>query len=180
MRDYLALLRPQPEDLKQHGILGMKWGRRRSEAQLVADTAKRKSSGEDVTPTKKAASVTPTHDSDGVETSASRYARLTGEAKGGGATNWSEQDLKFYNARTEALAKVNKMYQSDPSWLRSTSKTVLQQAAKNTMQSISNGVAQKYISGPLLEALNDKSASVKAETSTPIDYVGRHRAKQKN
>lgn len=138
-------------DALHYGIRGMKWGVRRSDAQLARDTAARKAAGDPVTPTEKSKSVAI-----GEESSASRYARLQAQAKSGGAGSMSEADLKFFNARTEALAKVNKMYQQNPSWLKATSNKVLQQAAQNTMQSIADGVAKKYITTPILENLEPK------------------------
>lgn len=151
MRDYLAFLRKEPGDVEQHGVKGMKWGIRRPDSAIKADTAKRHVSGQPVTPTKKAAAVVADHN--GQETSSARYARLQAVAKAGGASSMNEPDLKFFNSRTEALAKVNKMNERNPSWLSTTSKKVLQQAAQNTMQSIADGVAKKYISGPILESL---------------------------
>lgn len=154
MRDYLAFLRPQPEDAVQYGVLGMKWGRRRSDAQIAKDHSSRKAAGEKVTPTKKASESPGTKAITGEESSAQRYARLASQAKSGKAHEMSETDLKFFNARTDALAKINKMNETNPSWLQSTSKKVLQQAAQNTMQSIADGVAKKYISSPILDGLN--------------------------
>jgi len=152
MKDYLALLKAKAKtgEVRQYGIRGMRWGIRRTDAQIAKDTVKRKSSGEEVTPTEKAkAAVT----SSGDESASAKYARLSGEAKGGGASNWSEADLKFYNSRTEALSKVNKMFSQNPSWLASTSKKVLQQAAQTTMQDVASGVARKYITTPLLDSI---------------------------
>lgn len=151
MKNYLAMIVPAKDDKLDHGILGMKWGRRRTDAQIAKDTVQRKSAGEKVTDTAKAKSAVTTHGGD--ETAQARYARLTSEAKGGGQSGWSEADLKFYNSRTEALSKVNKMFSTDPSWLRATSKKVLQQAAQNTMQSVADGVAKKYITTPILDSI---------------------------
>jgi hypothetical protein len=151
MTDHVAMIREQVSDLVQFGIKGMKWGVRRTDAQLAKDTAKRKAAGEEVTPTQKAKQVTT-----GTETTQQRYARLTGEAKGGGQKNWSDEDLKFYNSRTEALSKVNKMFEQNPGWLSTTSKKVLQNAAQRTMQDITNGVANKYITVPVLDAVEPK------------------------
>ena len=160
MKDYVALLKQKKGELKQHGIRGMRWGIRRTDKQLAQDTASRKASGEDVTKTKKSSAISPgTKAITGEESSAQRYARLTGEAKGGGATNCSDADLKFYNSRTEAMAKVDKMFETQPSWLKSTSKKVLQNAAQRTMQDIANGVSTKYISGPILENLNKQATN---------------------
>lgn len=162
MRDYLAAIFKKPGDAEQHGIKGQRWGIRRSDAQLANDTKSRHAAGEKVTPTAKAkAAVAPTHNADGSEHSAARYSRLQAQAKAGNASLMSEPDLKFFNARTEALAKVNKLNQNNPSWLRETSRKVLQQAAQNTMQSVADGVAKKYISGPLLESLPDAKSAAK-------------------
>lgn len=153
MKDYVALLKQKKGELKQHGIKGMRWGIRRTDSQIAKDTVARKSSGEQVTDTAKAKAATTTSKPAGEESASSRYARLSGEAKGGGASNWSEADLKFYNSRTEALSKVNKMFSQNPSWLAATSKKVLQQAAQNTMQSVADGVAKKYITTPILDSI---------------------------
>jgi len=154
MKDYLGLLKAKAKigEVKQHGIKGMRWGIRRTDAQIAKDTVARKSSGEKVTETAKAKEA-HTIAKTGEESSSQRYARLTSEAKGGGASNWSEADLKFYNSRTEALSKVNKMFSQNPSWLAATSKKVLQQAAQNTMQSVADGVAKKYITTPILDSI---------------------------
>jgi len=154
MRNYLAFLQKEPEDAEQHGIMGMKWGRRRTDAQLASDTKSRAAEGHKVTPTKKAAAATAgLKAATGEETSSARYSRLAAQAKSGKAHEMTEADLKFFNARTEALTKINKLNERNPSWLSTTSKKVLQQAAQNTMQSVADGVAKKYISGPILESL---------------------------
>ncbi len=41
MRDYLGMIKPEPGDRQDHGVKGMKWGVRKSSAQLKADAAKR-------------------------------------------------------------------------------------------------------------------------------------------
>lgn len=153
MKEYLAMRKRKPYDAVQHGIMGMKWGRRRTDAQLAKDIASRKAAGEEVTPTKKAAAIPS-----GPETASQRYARLTGEAKGGGHKGWSEEDLKFYNSRTDALAKVNKLYETNPGWLSATSTKVLQNTAQKTMQDITNGITNKYITTPVLDAITTKAA----------------------
>ena len=151
--NYLAAEFVDPDkDAVQHGIKGMKWGIRRTDKQLARDTASRKAAGEEVTPTAKAAAVTASSHS-GPETAQARYARLTEAAKSGGASSLSDDDLKFVNARTEALAKVNKMNQTNPGWLSTTSKKVLQNTAQKVMQEISNDVARKYITVPITGAL---------------------------
>lgn len=185
--DLVAMLEVDEErDAKQHGILGMKWGRRRTDAQLVADTKARHAAGAPVTTTAKAKAVVPDATTEhkkvvgaaSGETSAARYNRLREQAKTQGANSLDEQDLKFMNARADAIAKVQKMNETQPGWLSTTSKKVLQQAAQNTMQNIADGVAKKYISGPVLDALNDNTKAIAAESKTPIDYLGKHRKKK--
>jgi hypothetical protein len=157
-KDYLAHLTAEPTDRVDHGVIGMKWGQRRSSSQLRAAAAQRKAaapSGE-----KKAA--TPDHLAkstiqDHVESSSSRYSRLAAQAKLGRASEMTEQDLKFFNARTDALAKINKLNETDPGWLSKTSKKVLQTTAERSLQSVSDAVANKYISGPIIDTLT-KSA----------------------
>lgn len=169
MRDYLGIRKVDPDDLEQHGILGMKWGRRRTEAQLATETKARAASGEKVTPTAKAKAAvkeeTPgTRAMNGVETSAQRYARLASIAKTGGASSLDDTDLKFFNARTDALSKINKLNESNPGWLKTTTKTVLQNAAQRQMQAVADGVAGKFISGPILEGLKAEAGKPKTET----------------
>lgn len=129
-------------DMVQHGVRGMKWGVRRSPAQLKS--AASKSDEPEVKQVQKLS---------GPETSATRYARLQAEARGGKASAMSDEDLKFFNARTEALSKVAKLNQQKPGWLGQTTKTVLQETAKRSMQQISNGLADKYINDKLTSKL---------------------------
>jgi hypothetical protein len=168
MRDYLGMITPKPADRQDHGVKGMKWGVRRSSAQLKVAAAKRGESS----------STSSSSKPSGEESSTARYNRLRAQAKAGGGSQMSDADLKFFNARTEALAKVNKLNETNPGWLKTTTKNVLQQAAQRQMQSIADGIANKYISGPVIEALKDNSAAIEAESSTPVNYIGKHRAKK--
>jgi hypothetical protein len=162
--DFEAYVRPVERDGLWFGIKGMKWGVRRSDAEIRAAVAKKAAKGEPVTPTKTAAAVTksastsPKSDtSSGSETSAQRYSRLAAVAKQGGASSLSDTDLKFFNARTDAVNKVNKMYETKPGWLKTTVKDVAQNTAKQQLQALASGTADKYISGPLLAGLKGKA-----------------------
>lgn len=181
MTDYLAFRRKEEGDVEQHGIKGMRWGIVRDTAAKARDHLSRKSKGEEVTKTKKAAAVEKKTEPDKTEapsvfgaasgeTSPQRYARLSGEAKGGGAGNWTEQDLKFFNARTDAITKVNKMYEQKPSWLQEAAKQTLRTVAQQQMQNIASGVGNKYISGPVIESM--KNAKTVAETPQVQKTVG--------
>lgn len=169
-KDYLAMERPQPGDAQQHGIKGMHWGIRRNRATLRESKAAHPTDPKKIlvkdsktgqvheAPRTKSAPppAEPAHKVFGAasgETSQARYARLQEQAKAGKASEFDEQDLKFFNARTEALAKINKLNQQDPGWLSTTTKKVLQTSAERAMQNISNSVTDKYLSGPVIEAL---------------------------
>lgn len=155
-RDYLGMVKPKPEDRQDHGVKGMKWGVRRSSAQLKADGPKQgDSKGSD----NKNAGVKA---ASGEETSGARYARLAAQAKAQGAESLSDTDIKFFNARTDAVLKINKMNEKKPGWLHGTTKTVLQQTAQKQMQALADGIASKYISTPLLSALKGSAEPVAA------------------
>jgi hypothetical protein len=162
MRDYLGARVREPEDKEDHGVKGQKWGVRRSAAQLKSAIKSRAAKGEPVTPTKKAEAVLgekPSSEGGSKpastgETSQARYARLQAQAKAGKASDMDEADLKFFNARTEALSKVAKLNQSEPNWIKQTAKEVLQQAAKRQLQSVADATADKYIANRVKGALN--------------------------
>lgn len=148
MKDYLAAAKPDElKDAVQYGVLGMKWGRRRTDAQLRVAAKERA-----------LASATTTTASGGTETAANRYARLKQEASSGRGNLMSEEDLKFFNARTEALQKVEKLNKTNPGWLSKTSKKVLQNTAEKQMQAIADSIANKYIAGPITSALKPTPA----------------------
>lgn len=174
-KDYLSMERPSKGDMVQHGIKGMHWGIRRSRASLRESKAahptdpkkilvKDSKTGEahEAPRTKSAPPPVEPRKVVGAasgETSSARYARLEAQAKAGRADEMDEQDLKFFNARTEALAKINKLNQKDPGWLSSTSKKVLQKTAERQMQNVSDAIANKYVSGPIIESLGKAAKS---------------------
>ena len=156
-KDYLESFKPsesEPSELKHYGIKGMKWGRRRSDSQLRAARGETKPDGSERRQVVGAASG---------ETSATRYARLASQAKRGGASEFSEQDLKFFNSRTEALNKVSKMYETKPGWLQSTARKVIQNTAEKQMQNVSDALGNKYVGGPLIGAIKGGIAEGKSK-----------------
>jgi hypothetical protein len=170
--DYLAAAFVTEGDKVDYGVKGMKWGVRRSSSQLKSaaksrgESKKTESKPEEKKTTSSSSSSTSGQvQPPSVETSAQRYARLAETAKQGGASSLSDTDLKFFNARTDAITKINKMYEEKPGWLAETSKKVLLNTAEQTMQQVSNGVAKKYISGPILEGMGIKQGKDKKDKS---------------
>lgn len=137
------------------GVKGMKWGVRRDSSALRAAAAARGDSADKPkSDVKSSAAKKPAGDiQDRVESSSDRYARLTADVKAGRADKMTEQDLKFVNARTEALAKVNKMAEEKPSWLKDTATKVVQQSAQRQMQTVADTLADKYIGDPIKDAI---------------------------
>lgn len=146
-RDYLGAVFASPRDGQWYGVKGMRWGVRRPRSVLRKEAAKRASSESSTAPKK------PATNPDGSETSTARYARLAAQAKEGRGSEMSDTDLKFFNARTEALNKVNKMTEEDPGWLSKTAKKVVQQTAERQMQSVSDALADKYVGKPITDAI---------------------------
>lgn len=140
-KDYLANLRAEPGDRVDHGIKGQKWGIRRSSAQLR--------SAKKMGPPDHLAKAPSNH----VESAPERYDRLTKLAKAGHTNHMSEDDLRFYNNRTDAIAKVNRLHQKDPNWLGDATKKVLLKTTQKSMQAVASAVANKYIDQPLIDKL---------------------------
>lgn len=163
MTDYIGAFLETPKDIKHYGRRGMKWGQRIFSSRGADGSAKsggkadstseKKSGGTDTAPAKRP----PGNIQDNVESSSARYARLDSQAKSGRASDMTEQDLKFYNARTDALAKINKMNEERPSWLKETSTKVIQQAAQRQMQAVADSLADKYVGDPIKQALKGTS-----------------------
>jgi hypothetical protein len=157
--EYIAAFLAGPKDLVHYGRKGMRWGVRRDRAALRADpvgkpSAKKESTEEKAKASSGSSAAKPSGNiQDNVESSATRYARLSQEAKSGRANAMTEQDLKFFNARTDALAKVNKLNETDPGWLSKTTKSVIQKSAQRQMQMVSDTIADKYIGKPIADAL---------------------------
>ena len=148
------------DELMHHGVKGMRWGVRRSSRELRQAGAQRKEEA-----AKKAASEPAKRKPEGevlkpsnsiqnhVESSSDRYARLQVQAKSGRASEMTDQDLKFFNARAEALKKIEKMNETQPSWLASTAKDAIQETAKSAMKDVAGSIAKKYISGPIVKSI---------------------------
>lgn len=160
MTDYVGAFLAEPKDLLQYGVKGMKWYVRRSDKELAAARTSKSATKKDDDKSSAPPAKKPSGNiQDNVESSSSRYARLDQQAKAGKAFEMTEQDLKFYNARTDALAKINKMNEEKPSWLRETTTTVIQSAAQRQMQMVANGLADKYVGDPIKAALKASGSS---------------------
>lgn len=160
MPDYIAMRLEEEKDAEHYGVPGQRWGVRRSSAQLraaakVNPPAKQaaKKTETPAAPAKKPAG----NIQDRVESSADRYSRLAAQAKDGRAKEMTQEDLKFFNARTEALSKVEKLNEKQPGWLRDTTTKVVQQSAQRQMQSIADTLADKYIGDTLKSAIKGKT-----------------------
>jgi len=176
MTDYVGAAIASPRDIVHYGRRGMKWGQKiftkggdkggGGDTKAKAEAPKTKSSsGASAAPAKRP----PGNIQDNVESSASRYARLDAQAKTGNASQMTEQDLKFYNARTDALAKINKMNETKPSWLRETTTEVIQSTAKRQMQMVSNALADKYVGDPIKKSILGATAAAKKSSSDDDD-----------
>lgn len=153
-----ALSIDEETDVVHYGVKGMKWGirKKRESGGSGSGSDDKTSSGNaskgggsnnaEKKPASKSGGSNPGLKAlTGEETSAGRYARLQAEAKGGGHTNWSEQDLKFFNARTEALTKVTKMYEQKPNWVVETLKDTAKQQARNALNQYANKMVTDFV-----------------------------------
>lgn len=174
MADHIASFKARPEmvalrvveddDAEQSGVKGMRWGVRRSSAALRAAAkargdapAKKESTDEKAAASSGSSVKKPAGNiQDHVESSADRYARLESQARAGKASDMTEQDLKFFNARTEALAKIEKITAEQPSWLKETAVKVVQQSAQKQMQAVADTITDKYIGDPIKLAIKGK------------------------
>lgn len=142
-KDYLAAHRVAEEDAEQSGVKGMKWGVRRTKAQLAGAST--------------ASADKPDDTPSGPPTAAQKYAQLKAQAKAGKASEMSAEDLKFFNARTEALAKINKLNEQKPGWLKKTVQDAILESGESQIKAITNAVAKKYVTDQLLSQLNKKA-----------------------
>lgn len=143
-KDYLALRVVDEGDKLDHGVRGMKWGVRRSAAQLKVAA---KTDGSSDTKTDVAdSSLKP------AESSQARYARLKVQAGEKGPSSLSDDDLKFFNARAEAISKIAKMNQKNPNWLKETVKTVVQKSTQESLQAVSSAIVKQYVTTPVIKA----------------------------
>lgn len=134
-KDYLSMVSPSRRDAKHYGVPGMKWGQRKSDA-----TGSQKSG------TPKAIPKAPAN-----ENSAQKYDRLRMQVKTHGPNSLEPEELNFVNARTEAIAKINKMNVSSPGWLTDTSKVVLQETTKTLMKDLAVKAGKEFIVKPLIK-----------------------------
>lgn len=122
--------------LAHFGVKGMKWGIRKS------DTSGGTSSSGSKGPIPKA----PAN-----EGHAEKYNRLRSQIKTHGPNSLSPEELNFVNARTEAIAKINKMNVASPGWLSDTTKVVMQETTKTLMKDLAVRAGKEFIVKPLIK-----------------------------
>lgn len=134
--DYLGQLKLESNDKLDYGVKGMKWGIRKP-----SDSAGSTSGGS----TTKSIPKAPAN-----ETHGQKYDRLRMQVKTHGTNSLSQEELNFVNARTEAIAKINKMNVSSPGWLTDASKVVLQETTKTLMKDLAVKAGKQFIVKPLI------------------------------
>lgn len=139
-KDYLAMRKVEPGDKVDHGVKGQRWGITRSKAQLAAVKSGSESSESSAKP-------------EASETSQARYARLKSQAASKGAGSMSDDDLKFFNNRTEAMKKVAQLHEKNPNWLKETAQTVIRKTAQESIQQIASSVAKQYVTTPIIKSV---------------------------
>lgn len=122
--------------LAHYGVPGMKWGIRKP-----SSSAGSTSGGS----TSKSIPKAPAN-----ETHGQKYDRLRMQVKTHGTNSLSQEELNFVNARTEAIAKINKMNVSSPGWLTDASKVVLQETTKTLMKDLAVKAGKQFIVKPLI------------------------------
>lgn len=153
----ISSLKVEDEDALQYGIKGMRWGVRRSRKQLDRDAGR--SSNESDSKSKgsggsgsNSSGSSSSKDWDSVLTStdaassSARYAKLTESAKKGQTNSWSDADLKFYNARTDAVTKVQKMHSTQgDDWLKSMLTDLAKKNARKALDTVVDRQVSKYL-----------------------------------
>jgi hypothetical protein len=134
-KDYLASRTVEQNDALQHGVKGMKWGIRNGVGQAAAKAGKPELSK-------------PVSG----ESSQQRYERLQQDVKHHGAKALSDADLKFMNARADAIKKVEALNAQNKNWVADATKKALKNTVNQELAKIAAGVAAAYISGPIVSA----------------------------
>lgn len=169
MRDYLAILQVEAKDVLQYGVRGMKWGVRRTDAQLKAAPKAEAAKKANAEPAKEVFGAASG------ESSSARYDRLIAESKANGASSLSDTDLKFVNARTQAVASVAKLTQENPNWLKETGTKVLKTTAQNQLQGLSDSLAKKYIGDRIADKLKEAAPSIEDTITSKAAAAARNR-----
>ena len=175
MKDYVQSAIEEDGDLMQSGVKGMRWGVRKRDSSGASAGGKKETTSVvakkvEAVPAKAPAKTDLGEDKQVVgaasgESSAARYDRLAGQAANGRAHEMTEQDLKFFNARTDAIAKVNKMYAPQENWLAKAAKESGKQAVQKGMTKLATKAIDKLVIDKIFPDANTKAVASQGASS---------------
>ena len=96
-----------------------------------------------------------------------QYNAIKRKALETGVKSLTDDELKYFNARNEAMAKAQKAFAEPDSWLRKTVGEAIRNAAKEQINAGAKKVADRA-STKLLEKIVAEQAKKKAKTATPF------------
>lgn len=152
-------------DLLHHGVKGQKWGVRRARGPGGLVDKSSSGSGRSAAKTDhvgKAKGSTqtlskPAHS--GTETSIDRYTRLKSEVKKNGAHKLNDDDLKFFNARTDAVKRANQTFNKKGSFLQKTVQLAIAAAATKLIKDVTQAAVSQHVTPSLFNSLKLASPS---------------------
>jgi hypothetical protein len=99
----------------------------------------------------------------GPETHSQRYERIRTIAKAGRTKDLSDDDMRFFNNRSQAIHKVNAYTAKKPHWAKETGVKVLQNTATAAVGGVAAAVTARYVTKPLIDGLGKLATSQAAK-----------------